>query len=114
MKTRTAWRSVAIAVACILALLATASCSSMAGKMAGKWQVDGTDATIQFNSGDSLSSSVGPGTYRSVNSTHVKLALPDAGIAGMKSGEYTVSFPTADTMTLVDAAGVSFGLTRVK
>lgn len=113
MSTRVTWRT-AVAVACVLALLSVVGCSSMAGKMAGKWQVDGTEVTIQFNSGDSLSSSVGPGTYRSIDSSHVRLNLPDAGIAGMKSGDYSISFPTAGTMKLTDAAGTTYTLTKVK
>lgn len=114
MRTSTTWRTLSLTVICLLVLTSVVGCSSMAGKMAGKWQVEGSDVTIQFNSGQSLTSTEGPGTYRSIDSTHVRLALPDAGVAGMTSGDYTISFPTSDTMTLVDAAGTTYQLTKVK
>ncbi|MHB0879193.1 MAG: hypothetical protein ACYC5O_24410 [Anaerolineae bacterium] len=115
MQTRTMWRTTVLMMVFLIALASLAGCSSMAGKMSGAWQIEGTDETITFNSGSSLVSSNGPGTYRSVDNTHVRLALAEAGVGGLVSGEYEISFPDGDTMVLVNtASGNTSRLTRAE
>lgn len=115
MRALTMWRTTILTAVFLLALASVVGCSSMAGQMSGQWQIEGTDQTMKFNSGQSLVSSSGPGTYRSLDSKHVRLALAASGVGGLVSGDYEISFPDGNTMVLMHSeTGNTTRLTRVK